>query len=184
MLDWILTDWLPGYREGGIADFRFLDVSRRIATHNVRGLTKETVVGLIANLTSLELRRAEYVSRDLPPEHPRSGTSDDVECLKEFYDSDPKIMTEFDERIDRDIRIYYWTGHKHRLRNFALPNFNQPSASGTERLDRVVISRRADTGVFVARRADLPVRGALTVRTQFHNVPENLPEPPNPNWPW
>ena len=195
MLDWILTDWLPGYREGGIADLRFLDVSRRIATHNVSRLTRETVVGLIANLTSLELRRAEYVSHDLPPEHPRSGTSDDVECfisvlhemlgdifdLKEFYDSYPKIMTEFDKRIDRDIRFYYWTGHKHRFRNFALPNFNQPSASGTERLDRVVISRCADPGVFVARRADLPVRGALTVRTQFHNVPENLSEPPNPN---
>ena len=164
-------------------------MSHRIATHNIRGLTRETVVDLIANLTSFELRRAEYVSRDLPPEHPRSGTNDDVECfisvlhemlgdifdLKEFYD--PKIMTEFDKRIDRDIRSYYWTRHKHRSRNFALPNFSQPS----ERPDRVVISRRADPGVSVARTADLPVRGALTVRTQFHNVPENLPEPPNPN---
>ena len=72
LLDWILTDWLPGYCEGGIADFRFLDDGHRIATHNVCGLTRETVVALIANLTSLELRRAEYVSRDLPPEHPRS----------------------------------------------------------------------------------------------------------------
>ena len=44
-----------------------------------------------------------------------------------------------------------------------------------------MISRHADPGLFVARRADLPVRGALTVRTQFHNVPEKLPELPNPN---
>ena len=56
-------------------------MSRRIQTNRLNGLTRETVVGLIANLTSLELHREEYILRGLPPEHPRSGTSDDVECF-------------------------------------------------------------------------------------------------------
>ena len=89
---------MPGYTGNG-TDFRMLDVSRRIQTNRVNGLTKETAAGLIANLTSLELRREEYIQRGLSPEHPRSGTSDNVECsisvllemlgdifnLKDFY---------------------------------------------------------------------------------------------------
>ena len=43
------------------------------------GLTQETVVGLVANLESRELRRAEYQERGLPPEHPRASATDDVE---------------------------------------------------------------------------------------------------------
>ena len=35
----------------------------------VCGLTTEIVVGLVANLESREIRRQEYVARDLPPEH-------------------------------------------------------------------------------------------------------------------
>ena len=126
MLKWLLSDWMPGYTGNG-TDFRKLDVSRRIQTNHVNGLTRETVVGFIANLTSLELYREEYILRGLPPEHPRSGTSDDVECfisvlhemlrdifdLKDFYASFPKIMNEFYKRISRDTRFYYWTGRKH-----------------------------------------------------------------------
>ena len=94
---------MPGYTGNG-ADFRKLDVSRRIQTNCVNDLARETVVGHVANLTSLELRREEYVQRGLPPEHQRSRTSDDVECfifvhhemlgvifyLKDFYASFPK----------------------------------------------------------------------------------------------
>ena len=138
MINWLLEDWIPGYQKDSPTDFRLLDVYRRISTHRVRGLTRETVVGLIANLCSLELRRSEYVTCGLPPEHPRSGISDDVECfilvlhemlgdifdLKEFYDTYPKILVEYEKRISRDIRFYYCTGQRHRFRHFALPNFN------------------------------------------------------------
>ena len=166
---------MPGYTGNG-TDFRKLDVSRQIQTNCVNGLIRETVVGLTANLTSLELRREEYILKGLPPEHPRSGTSDDVECfisvlhemmgdifaLKDFYASFRKIMNEFYKRISQDTKFYYWTGQKHRFRNFALHSFNEQSQSGIERLDRTIISRRADPGVFVARRGDLPVHGAIT----------------------
>ena len=45
------------------------------------GLTQETLAGLVANLESRELRRAEYQERGLPPEHPRASATDDVEGI-------------------------------------------------------------------------------------------------------
>jgi hypothetical protein len=98
-------------------------------------------VGLVANIESRPLRRAEYVARGLPPEHPRSSSTDDVEGfisllhemlgsifdLKKFYSGLPKILNEFTKRIDPDLSFFYWTGNKERYRDFALPSFNEPS---------------------------------------------------------
>jgi hypothetical protein len=154
------------------------------------GLTREVVVGLIANLESRELRRQEYMFRDLPPEHPRSSSTDDVEGfiallhemlgpifdLKQFHSELPKILNEFSKRIDPDLPYFYWTGAKQRYRDFELPNFNKASGQGiVERLERVNLSRRGDPGVFVANRASLPQRGQLTARAQFHRPPIALP---------
>lgn len=100
------------------------------------GLTKETVVGLVANLESRELRRLEYESRGLPPEHPRASATDDVEGMiglmhdmlgnifdvKQFLEAQPKILNEFSKRIDPDLRHYYWTGAKERYSEFTLPS--------------------------------------------------------------
>lgn len=155
-------------------------------------LTQETVVGLVANLESRELRRAEYQERGLPPEHPRASATDDVEGIialmhemlgdifdvKQFLDAQPKILSEFKKRIDPDLEFFYWTGANERYRDFELPSFNQPSGEGIiERLDRISLSRRGDPGVFVANRASLPKRGQLTVRAQFHRTPVELPPP-------
>ena len=146
------------------------------------------IVGLVANLESLELRRAEYAQRDIPPEHPRSGTTDNVEGfiallhellgdifdLKQFYDEYPKILNEFNKRINPDLPFYYWTGKHHRYQDFPLASFNQPAA-GVARLDRINISRRSDPGVFVAARASLPQHHSVTARATFHRAPEALP---------
>jgi len=84
------------------------------------GLTQETVVGLVANLESRELRRAEYQERGLPPEHPRSSATDDVEGIKalmhemlgdifdvkQFLDGQPKILSVFKKRIDPDLEFF------------------------------------------------------------------------------
>ena len=164
-----------------------------IKTNTVRGLTRETVVALLTNLTSLEMRREEYQRRGMMPEHPRSGTSDDVESyisvlhemlgdvfdMKSFLDSYPKILNEFCKRINPELPFYYWTGKKTRFSEIALPSFNTPSASGVERLDKVKISTGADPGVFYANRASLPQRGLESVRAQFHKIPEGLPAPPD-----
>ena len=59
-----------------------------------------------------------------------------------------------------------------------MPSFNEPSGEGIiERLDRVILSRRGDPGVFVANRATMPQRGQLTARAQFHRSPVQLPPP-------
>ena len=153
------------------------------------GFTREIIVGLIANLATRELRRKEYKERDLPPEHPRASSTDDVEGiislfhevmgdnfdLKQFFDEFPKVMSEFAKRIDPDLPFFYWTGHQTRYRNFALPSFNVPSAGGIERLDQIQVSRRGDPGVFVANRTSLPQRNQLTVRATFHRAPVGLP---------
>lgn len=164
-------------------------------------MTQEAVIGLIANLESRELRRIEYQERSFPPEHPRASGTDDVEGMiglmhemlgeifdvKQFLDAQPKILNEFKKRIDPELKFYYWTGAKDRYTDFDLPSFNQPSTGDhRERLDKVVLSRRGDPGVFVANRASLPQRGnraslpqrgQQTARAKFHRDPVNLPPP-------
>jgi hypothetical protein len=154
------------------------------------GLTREIIVGLIANLESRRLREEEYKERSLQPEHPRASSSDDVENfisllhemlndifdLKRFYSEQNKILNEFNKRIDKELQFYYWTGSKTRFSEFELPSFDEPSGSGIiERLDNVHLSRRGDPGVFVANRASLPQKGQLTVRVKFHRAPIALP---------
>lgn len=155
----------------------------------IQGPTRETIVALVANIESREHRRAEGKARGLPPENPRASTTDDVEGIisllhellglifdhKTFNEQFPKIMYEFNKRIDPDNPFYYWTGVHERYHLKALPSFNDPSLFGIECLDRVNISRRADPGVFVANRAHFPQRGSLTVRATFHVVSEALP---------
>ena len=94
--------------------------------------------------------------------------------LKEFHDSQPKILNEITKRINPDLKFYYWTGVKERYREFELPSFNKPSGDGIlERLDQVHISKRGDPGVFVANRASLPQKGELTARAKFHKAQLN-----------
>ena len=152
-------------------------------------MTREVIIGLVANIETREQRRENYSALELPPEHPRSSSTDDVEGIislfheilgpifdiKEFFDEFPKILNEFAKRIDPDCPFYYWTGCHTRFQDFPLPSFNEPSKKGTERLDRVILSRRGDPGIFVANRASLPQRGQLTVRANFHRAPVELP---------
>lgn len=54
-------------------------VYREIA--GIRGLTREVVNALCADIESREWRHTFLESQGLPPAHPRSSTSDDVECF-------------------------------------------------------------------------------------------------------
>ena len=141
------------------------------------------------NIETREQRCENYAVQTLPPEHPHASSTDDVEGIislfheilgpifgiKEFFDEFPKILNEFVKRIDPDCPFYYWTGCHTRFQDFPLPSFNEPSRNGTERLNRVMLSRRDDPGIFVANRASLPQRGQLTVRVNFHRAPVELP---------
>ena len=87
------------------------------------GLTREVIVGLVANLESRELRRIEYIQRNIKPEHPRSSSTDDVESfisllheilglnfdLKQVFSELPKILNEFRKTVDKDLPFHYWT---------------------------------------------------------------------------
>ena len=153
------------------------------------GFTREILVGLVANLESRELRRRENLARKLPPEHPRSSSTDDVEGqfsllhdmlgdifdLKQFHDAQSKILNEFNKRINPELKYYCCMGAKERYNEFEMPSFNEPSQNGVERLDEVKVSRRGDPGIFVANRASLPQKGQLTARAQFHRAPVQLP---------
>ncbi len=184
MLNYLLEDWMPWWWYD--RNFATLDVMRPIK--GIRGFSREIVVALIANCESLELRRKEYASRGLPPEHPRASSTDDVEGFfsllhdqlgdvfdhKVFLQQQTKLLSEFTKKIDPDLPFFYWTGHKHRYTSELLPSFNVPSGK-EERLDRVNVSRRSDPGVFVANRASLPQRHSLTARASFHRAAEKLP---------
>ena len=47
----------------------------------MRGFSRETIVALAANIESREWRRRYLAEHNLPPEHPRASTTDDVECF-------------------------------------------------------------------------------------------------------
>lgn len=47
----------------------------------IRGFTRETLSALLVNIESREWRRQFNLSNGIPPEHPRSSTTDDVECF-------------------------------------------------------------------------------------------------------
>ena len=47
----------------------------------MRGFTRETLIALAANIESREWRRQYNQDHDIPAEHPRASTTDDVECF-------------------------------------------------------------------------------------------------------
>lgn len=47
----------------------------------IRGFSRETLVALIANIESRDWRRSFALRENIPPEHPRASTTDDVECF-------------------------------------------------------------------------------------------------------
>lgn len=49
--------------------------------NGVRGFSRETLIALAANIESREWRREYNLKHDIPAEHPRASTTDDVECF-------------------------------------------------------------------------------------------------------
>ena len=50
-------------------------------TSRVRGFTRETLSALLVNIESREWRRRFNAQNNIPTEHPRASTTDDVECF-------------------------------------------------------------------------------------------------------
>ncbi|XP_028407520.1 uncharacterized protein LOC114530130 [Dendronephthya gigantea] len=81
MLDYLLEDWMPWYKD--LRDYSTMDVNRPI--RGVSGFTREVVVALTTNIESQEFERRYGIEKGLPPEHPRAGSTDDVEGIFAFY---------------------------------------------------------------------------------------------------
>jgi len=47
----------------------------------VRGFSRETLVAVVANIESREWRKKFNSEHNVPAEHPRASTTDDVECF-------------------------------------------------------------------------------------------------------
>ncbi|KAK3698611.1 hypothetical protein QZH41_014593, partial [Actinostola sp. cb2023] len=161
------------------------------------GFSRETVIAVTSNIESIEFRRRQSIDIGYE-EHPRAGTSDDVEAifamlhrflgniftLKEFKACWRKVVREYCKRMDRNIPFYYWTSNE-RFREWdeELPSFNEASeieddqgpANHPLRLHRLTINRREDSSVFTAGRSFLPARNKTTVRHRIHRPVVNLP---------
>lgn len=47
----------------------------------IKGFTRETLIGLTANIETRQWRYLFNLAQKIAPEHPRSSSSDDVECF-------------------------------------------------------------------------------------------------------
>lgn len=156
----------------------------------IRGFTRETLIALTTTIESREWMRRKNVSLYLPPEHPRSSTTDDVECffsllrsmignhftVKDVQITWRKLCIEFTKRLDKDLPFFYSTSKHERFFEGDRPSFNQfQKPKSNPRHQRV--RRREQPGNLAPGRATLVQSGAKSVRRQFHNLPVELPPP-------
>ena len=157
----------------------------------ILGFSRETLAALITDIEGRESRRRECATFDFPPEHPRSSTTDDVECFfsvmrdaigkhfttKEVQCGFRKLCVEFKKRMNPDLPFYYHTSSHSRFNEGPLPSFNEPSSKPKRKHKRA--PRREQPSAFAPGRASMPVRGSMSIRAKFHNQPVDLPPPPN-----
>ena len=129
-------------------------------------------------------------------ENPRASTTDDVECLfSVMHDLTGKHFTlrqakntwrkacfELAKRLDPNLGFYYHTSSHDRFYEGERPDFDEPSKRKSSRNSRHQRVRRIEQpSHLVFGRATFATPGAKSVRTQFHNLPVDLPPPPLPN---
>lgn len=86
-----------------------------------------------------------------------------------------KVCVEFTKRMDPDLGFYYFTSSHSRFYEGDMPDFSKKS-SKPSKLRR---APKRELQGNVGRRISFPVRGSLSVRATFHNVPVDLPPLPN-----
>ena len=148
------------------------------------------MIGVITNIEGREWHRRQCANSSRPLEHPRASSSDDVECFfsmmrdsigqnfsaKEVQFGMRKIVAEFAKRVDPQLPFYYHTSTHSRYYEGPHPDFDkEPRKKPKEKR----IPKREQPSAFVPRRATMPVRGSLSVRPKFHNLPLELPPPPS-----
>ena len=84
-----------------------------------------------------------------------------------------KVYAEFVKRVDPDLPYYYHTSCHQRYYEGTLPSFDLPSKKAA----KLRVPRREQPAAFGTRCATMPVRGSLSVRPKFHNLPLELLPP-------
>ncbi|XP_077869194.1 uncharacterized protein LOC144360307 [Saccoglossus kowalevskii] len=185
MLNYILEDLMPWHKE--VYDFATIDVNRPLK--GVKGLSRESLIAIVTNIESQEFRRRQICSDNFQAEHPRAGTTDDIECFfsmvrrklgdsfthKEFKCCWRAMCREFCKKASPDLPFFYHTVSS-RYTNEDQPSFDDEDE--TQRLHSVRLRSRDDGSLFTAGRAYLPVRNSLSVRARFHRTALDLPPPP------
>ena len=86
-----------------------------------------------------------------------------------------KSCEELIKRMDPDLPYYYHTSTHNRFYEDELPKFDEPA----HRTKKQRPPRRELLSGSVGGRVTLAPRGSVSIRTQFHNVPVDLPSPPS-----
>lgn len=79
------------------------------------------------------------------------------------------------KRMDPELPFYYHTSSHQRFYEGDMPEFSQMP----EKPKKTKRAPRRELLGCTGRRATLPVRGSVSLRTEYHNVPVNLPPPPD-----
>lgn len=203
MLNYILDEWMPWHKDD--YDFSKIDINRPV--EYIRGLTREVIIEITANIESQELRRCQS-NKIGYPEHPRAGSTEDFECffgvthsrlgnvftLKEFKDGWPKLVRENSKRLSCETLPFYYSTENDRFKEGSLDSFDvipgqvgsEQADEGTEedgpatnplRLHRLMRNQRESVAHFVSGRAFLPARNERTVRQQHHRPWSGVPPP-------
>lgn len=137
----------------------------------------------------MEWKRREYADAGQKMEHPRSGTTDDVECmfsimrdltgkhftLRQARYTWRKACVEFAKRLDPDLGFYYFSSSHDRFYEGERPHFDEHA---TKKIKNIRLRAREQPANLMFGRATVPTPGARSTRMQFHNLPLDLPPPP------
>ncbi|XP_066296437.1 uncharacterized protein [Branchiostoma lanceolatum] len=190
MRKYILDRWMPWHEDH--PDLSKIDINRRV--ERLCGFSRETIIGITSNIDSQERRRLQNEEIGFH-EHPRAGTTDDVECffsilhhksrgqlvtLKEFKYYWRKLVKQFCERMDTDRPYYYWSLNE-RYTEDERPSFDERPEGDDHvpRLHQLHIRSREDSSILAAGRAFLPAKNKLSLRASFHRFDVGLPPVPD-----
>ena len=84
-----------------------------------------------------------------------------------------KACTEFSKRLDPELPFYYHTSHHQRFYEGEMLDFSHPVKKKQRR-----VARRELVTDGIGGRLSMVQRGAGSIRTQYYNVPVELPPPP------
>ena len=160
---------------------------------DIRGLSRETLIALTTTIESREWMRRRCISENIPPEHPRDSSTDDVECffsvlrsmVGDHFTSKAvmlewrKFCNEFAKRIDSKLAFYYYTSthdcfYEGEMQSFNLPVRNKSTSNPRNQRGRTV----ERPGKLAYGRASLIRTGHGSIHRQFHAIPTDMPPPP------